>query len=381
MVMESHNVSAKMIDYAWGPTAQAKAKASSIVNTSGSGAFGWLWTATGAPSWKLQMNINNFPLSMKVPTEEGLSLTTMPRVFRPLAVAHAKPHVRNMHTRQLRAVNPAAWTGEEEEGCCESMQSLLDPTYFLPVICGALSSGSVHDVIMAMEGGALGYGVMAAACKDQALRRLGYQVLELALQHVEEVQAKTSGVVRDWTSLGVLLKTLRDSITSPLQRIPLPIATFVAESIVVVTRTSHLLFSSVTRYLLSRPFLDHAEVPMLYQLLHSGTAQCRAERWCIIRMLRSCARSEDSLDLAPLRKRHVPSLLMATHDSVSSDTSTRRGVIDVLHCLASSTTAAVYLVEHAGILSWLRLLISSDSVWLLSAPHSRNPDLESDSGS
>jgi hypothetical protein len=30
-----------------------------------------------------------------------------------------------------------------------------------------------------------------------------HQVLELALQHVEEVEEKRSGVVRDWTSLGI----------------------------------------------------------------------------------------------------------------------------------------------------------------------------------
>ena len=85
-------------------------------------------------------------------------------------------------------------------------------------------------------------------------------MLELALQHVEEAQEKKSGVTRDWTSLAVVLKCLRDSITSPLQRIPLPVAAFVAECIGIVTRPSHPLFSAVTRYLLSRPFIDHAEV-------------------------------------------------------------------------------------------------------------------------
>ena len=143
------------------------------------------------------------------------------------------------------------------------MESLLDPTYLLPAIAGALSSGAVHDVVMGMEGGGLAYAVIATASKSQDVRRLGYQVLELALQHVEEVQEKRSGVVRDWTSLGVLLKSLRDSITQPLQRVPLAIASFVAESVGVVTKPGHALFSAVTRYLLSRPFLDHAEVYVL----------------------------------------------------------------------------------------------------------------------
>ena len=53
---------------------------------------------------------------------------------------------------------------------------MLDPTYLLPAICGALASGSVHDVVMAMEGGGLAYAVMAAAAKHEPLRRLGYQV-------------------------------------------------------------------------------------------------------------------------------------------------------------------------------------------------------------
>jgi hypothetical protein len=119
---------------------------------------------------------------------------------------------------------------------------------------------------------------------------------------------------------------------------------------------------------------------MLYQLLNSGTAQCRAERWSIIRILRTCARSEDALDLAPLRKRHVPSMLMAAFDSVSADAATRRGILDVLQCLASTPTAAVYLVEHAGILSWLRLLLSSSSFWQTSARAAGSADKDKEAG-
>jgi len=266
LMMEAHSLSPKMLDYAWGATAQAKAASSSIVNTSGKGAFGWLWTPSGTPAGRLQYNIQNFPLCMKVPqAEEGLLSTTMPRVFRmgPDTQQADNPHAhtRTAHDGTGRVIDSASWTGEESQACPHKVQSLLDPTYVLPVICGALSSGSLHDVVTAMEGGALAYGVMAAAAKDEALRRLGYQVLELALQHVEEAQEKKSGVTRDWTSLAVVLKSLRDSITQPLQRIPLPVAAFVAESIGIVTRPSHALFSAVTRYLLTRPFFDHAEVP------------------------------------------------------------------------------------------------------------------------
>ena len=71
------------------------------------------------------------------------------------------------------------------------------------------------------------------------------------------------------------------------------------------------------------------------------------------------------MDLAPLRKRHVPSMLMATYDSVSSDTSTKGGILEVLLSLASSASAGVYLVEHAGILSWLRLLLSSPGLMIV----------------
>ena len=49
------------------------------------------------------------------------------------------------------------------------------------------------------------------------------------------------------------------------------------------------------------------QVPMLYQLLSSGSPRCHAERRTIIRVLLNCSRSDDDLDLAPLRKRHLPS--------------------------------------------------------------------------
>ena len=259
MMMEANNLSPKMLDYAWGAAAQAKAASSSIINTSGSGAFGWLWTFSGVPSARFQHNMHNFPLGMAMPKADAgvWSATLPPSVNMTAPGPRARP-----------AVQPAswAWTGEEAEACPPSVQTLIDPTYLLPAIAGALSSGAVHDVVMGMEGGALAYAVMATASKSQDVRRLGYQVLELALQHVEEVQEKKSGVTRDWTSLGVLLKSLRDSITQPLQRIPLPVASFVAESVAVVTKPSHALFSAVTRYLLSRPFLDHAEVRLFASL-------------------------------------------------------------------------------------------------------------------
>ena len=72
-------------------------------------------------------------------------------------------------------------------------------------------------------------------------------------------------------------------------------------------------------------------------------------------------------DVSFANGRHVPSMLMATMDSVSADASTRRGILTVLHRLASSPSSAVYLVEHAGILSWLRLQFASDVVWQVPA--------------
>jgi len=38
---QSNGVSPKMLDFAWGATASAKANSSSIINTTGSGAFGY----------------------------------------------------------------------------------------------------------------------------------------------------------------------------------------------------------------------------------------------------------------------------------------------------------------------------------------------------
>jgi len=47
MMLEANNISPKMLDYAWGAATQGKAAASTIINSSGSGAFGWLWTFSG----------------------------------------------------------------------------------------------------------------------------------------------------------------------------------------------------------------------------------------------------------------------------------------------------------------------------------------------
>ncbi|EKX47056.1 hypothetical protein GUITHDRAFT_106970 [Guillardia theta CCMP2712] len=165
------------------------------------------------------------------------------------------------------------WTGSGLCSCPRAMEGALDPTYILPVLLVALSSGP-HDVQMAIEGGGLAYAVMATAAEEERVRRMGYAVLESALEVVEETRKKSSGLSRDWTSLGILLRSLRDAITQPLQKLPVIVTCFVAESIPIVLRPAHPLFQPVTSFLLQRPFLDLNEIPMLYQwgsLVEDGT--------------------------------------------------------------------------------------------------------------
>lgn len=205
------------------------------------------------------------------------------------------------------------------------------------------------------------------------MRRLSYAVLEEALIHVlpqdddgtasQGVQPRRTttrgarAVGRDWGGVELLLRALRDSVSAPLERLPTAVVAFAAEALPVLLRPAHSLFPRVSQFILRRPFLDLGEVPMLYPLLLSGTDSWRADRLFLLRLLRFPPLTDG--DLAALRKRHIPSLLLSNLDSFTADAPLRAAAIQALAAIADTRQGAVYLVQHASALSSLRILAAT----------------------
>ena len=331
------------LDYAWGAEARRKASSSTIIDKSGAGTFGWLWSEL--PASAMSHHARTFPLRMKVDGGAGRGESG--------AVVHT-PRSGCDYFESVNDLSYHSWEGGSGHACPHALESCVDPTYLLPVLSACLRKGSPRDVQSVFEGGGLAYSVVAAASEDENMRRLGYDVLEQALAMLEDAGGGGAsgggggkGASSEWGTLSVLLKSLRDSITEPLMRIPATTAMFVAESIPVVLRPASPIFTAVTKYLASRPFLSHAEIPMFHQLLQGGGSNCRAERLWLVKLMQSCPRHE--YDRCLFRKYHVPSLLMSVHDSVASDDAVRGACMAALEAHAEESGGAVYLVNNCGV--------------------------------
>lgn len=109
---------------------------------------------------------------------------------------------------------------------------------------------------------------------------------------------------------------------------------------------------------------------MLYPLLLSGTDSWRADRLFLLRLLRFPPLTDG--DLAALRKRHIPSLLLSNLDSFTADAPLRAAAIQALAAIADTRQGAVYLVQHASALSSLRILAATLSASPFCTPFTRS---------
>jgi nucleolar pre-ribosomal-associated protein 1 len=75
-------------------------------------------------------------------------------------------------------------------------------------------------------------------------------------------------------------------------RLPSLITLFIAHALRSIAHPGHFLFPLASRFLLQRPVLDAADVPMLYGMLYASGDNGRRERGWIVRFLKDGVRSE-----------------------------------------------------------------------------------------
>lgn len=220
-----------------------------------------------------------------------------------------------------------------------------DPVFVLSLLLAALQEPlSGLDWVELLRSNVLGLAVCALASRDGDMRSLAGFVLSVAEKRVSQV------AFHEQLQLLHTLQLVRHACTpctpaasgpsgaedkeeeGKQPRLPSLTALFVAHALRSLASPSSFLYPLSSRFLLQRPTLDVADVPLLYSSLYSSSENARRERSWLLRLLRDGTRS--AADIRILKRRHVPSLL-ATLIHASSDAGFRRSALGVLEQIAS----------------------------------------------
>jgi hypothetical protein len=158
-----------------------------------------------------------------------------------------------------------------------------------------------------VSGGIFTFALASLTSAHLSVRKAGYAIVGAYLDLLQQPQIKLS--FKDSHGVAAVLTVLRNSVSTPFQRLPAFHVAFLAECATVMIRPAHPMFKAMSKFLARRPKLDLTE-PTLVQsmMLNKDSAFASKQEW----MLRIMNRGMQSvMDFAPFRRRHTFHLLMA----------------------------------------------------------------------
>ncbi|GMF35310.1 unnamed protein product [Phytophthora fragariaefolia] len=225
-----------------------------------------------------------------------------------------------------------------------------DPAFLLPMLSHFISSSDLPDAGIVQQG-LLGIAVRATSSEVERIREFAYGILA----HVHESLQATSEATSDFKAgrqVHLLLDVFRRGVEEPLEEVPSVVTVFLNDALAVLTRPTHVLYPQVNHFLLARPAMDLADVPMFYSLFNSrAPLTFRQERSWLLHTLRRGVRNDD--DVALLVRRHVLPMLLSFYTSELADTHTQPLITNILLAALRTASGGVYLVTKAALMEWL----------------------------
>ncbi|KAG7388950.1 hypothetical protein PHYPSEUDO_011597 [Phytophthora pseudosyringae] len=225
-----------------------------------------------------------------------------------------------------------------------------DPAFLLPMLSHFISSSDLPDGGIVQQG-LLGVAIRATSSDVERIREFAFGILA----HMHETLQATTETTSDFKAgrqVHLLLDVFRRGVREPLEQVPSVVTVYLNDALAVLTRPTHVLYPQVNHFLLARPAMDLADVPMFYSLFNSrAPLSFRQERSWLLHTLRRGVRNDD--DVALLVRRHVLPMLLSFFTSELADTHTQPLITSILLAALGTPSGSVYLVTKAALLEWL----------------------------
>lgn len=221
-----------------------------------------------------------------------------------------------------------------------------DLRYLLPLIAGYLhSDSSITMMKQLIEHHALGLAFIGLSSDHSGIRCSASYLLSRFNKLV------LSSTIREKAQLETLFNNVRNSISStdiensPIERVQ---AVFLALAAHLLMNPSHFLYEKVNHYMLARPQLDMADIPLFLNLFYSSENYSKELGW-LLRLL-TAGVSETSEKV--YGRRHVLELCMGLFRSKSTTSRTREAIAELLSRSLQEAGMRRYF-EHVGGKVWL----------------------------
>ncbi|KAG7400723.1 hypothetical protein PHYBOEH_004529 [Phytophthora boehmeriae] len=232
----------------------------------------------------------------------------------------------------------------------ENEAEAYDPAFLLPMLSHFISSSDLPDAGIVQQG-LLGVALRATSSSSESIRSYAYGILA----HLHESLQATTEATSDFKAgrqVHLLLDVFRQAVENPLEQVPSVVTVFFNDVLSVLARPTHVLYPQVNHFLLARPAMDLADVPMFYSLFNSrAPVTYRQERSWLLHTLRRGVRRDE--DVALLIRRHVLPILLSFFTSELADTHTQPLITSILLAALRTPSGGVYLVTKAAMLEWL----------------------------
>ncbi|CAH0475572.1 unnamed protein product [Peronospora belbahrii] len=225
-----------------------------------------------------------------------------------------------------------------------------DPAFILPMLSHFISSSDFHDGAIVQQG-LLGVAIRATSSDVKIIREHAFGILAHVHESLQATTETTSGF-KAGRQVHLLLDVFRRGVEKSLQQVPSVVTVFLNDALAVLTRPTHVLYPQVNHFLLARPAMDLADVPMFYSLFNSrAPLTFRQERSWLLHALRRGICNDD--DVVLLVRRHVLPMLLSFFTSELADTHTQPLIVKILLAALRTPSGGVYLVTKAGLVEWL----------------------------
>ncbi|KAF8959548.1 ribosome 60S biogenesis N-terminal-domain-containing protein [Flammula alnicola] len=168
-----------------------------------------------------------------------------------------------------------------------------------------------------------------------------------------------------------ILNLLKDLMPTPTigeasenaRRLPTYTTLLLMHALRAIFSPSNFIYPLTARFLLQRPSLDIADVPMLYGMLYSSSDEnWKKERGWMVKFLADGMMGSE--DWCVLKRRHTWDLLASLFQSADGveDKALRMGVLEVLANLTCNAQATMSLILKSALLPWIEMqLLHSNS--------------------
>ncbi|XP_058070405.1 uncharacterized protein LOC131219338 isoform X2 [Magnolia sinica] len=225
-----------------------------------------------------------------------------------------------------------------------------DPAFILRFSIHGLSMGYIEPVEFAGLG-LLAVAFVSLSSPDEGIRKLGYEALGRFKKSLENCRN-----IKDGLRLRLLLTYLQNGIVEPWQKIPSPMAIFVAEASFILLDPSHDHYQTISKFLMRSPRVDLKSIPLFYTLFGSSSVHFKTERLWILRLLYAGLKLDDDAQI--FMRKCLLEHLLSFYVSSLSDNESKVLILQIVKKSVEFHRLAYYLVDQCGLISWLSSILS-----------------------